>query len=66
MRHARMVGVLDEQFFQNGRGLQVRRKGLIRLRLGAGDVQRAENPRFVVVRVAGGQFFKRPGARILA
>ena len=66
MRDTRMIGVLDEQFFQYGGGLQISRIGLIRLCLGAGDIQRAENPRFVVIRIARGQVFKCLGARLLA
>src|SRR6185295_8736535 len=66
VRYARMIGILDELFLQDRSGFQVGRKGLLRLGLGAGDVERAENLRFVVIRVAGGQFLKRPGARLLA
>ena len=51
MRDAGMVGILGELLLQDRGGLEIRRIRLVCLRLRAGDVERAEDLRFVVLRI---------------
>ena len=66
MRDARVIRVLGELLLQHRRRLQVGGIGLVGLRLRAGDVQRREDLRLVVVRVLGGQRLEGLRARGLA
>ena len=52
MRDAGMIGVLHELLFEDLGGLQVGLVGLVGLRLGGREVERGEDLRLVVVRVA--------------
>ena len=63
--HAGVIRVLPELLLQDRRRLEVRRVGLVRLRLRARDVERREDLRFVVGRVARRERLVRLRARCL-
>jgi len=66
VRDAGMVGVLLEFILEDRRRLEIRRVGLVGLRLGPGEIERIEDLRFVVGLVLLGERFVRLRARELA
>ena len=63
VRDAGMVGILPEFVLEDGGRLEIRRVGLVGLRLRPGEVERVEDLRLVVGRVALGQRLVGLGAR---